>query len=145
VRNFLPTPSSPSMDQRPRSLRSVASNSTISSGLSLSRRPRTRKRSKTVTGSSSCPEEAPLPVQSDLPYLSGSTAQEPNENSALGLSGLSGLPPRPPKSPQRLQGAVEFLTRSDASSSQGGLATNVTVVSEPPPLVTNPSAKPVRV
>lgn len=84
-------------------------------------------------------------MQSDLPYLSGSTAQESNENSALGLSGLAELPLRPPKSPQRLQGAVELLTRSDATSSQGRLATNVTVVSEPPPLVTNPSAKPVRV
>lgn len=42
-----------SVEERSHSLRSVSSNSSISSGTSLSRRPRTRTRSKTLTGKSS--------------------------------------------------------------------------------------------
>lgn len=41
------------VEERPHSLRSVPSNSSIASATSLSRRPRTRARSKTLTGNSS--------------------------------------------------------------------------------------------
>jgi hypothetical protein len=118
--------------QRPHSLRSVASNSTIASATSLSRRPRTRKRSRTVTGASGRPSEPPqdsLPVQSDLPYLSGSTAQESSQPLPVEDKTTSDLPSRPPKSPLRLL-QVELLTRSsDATSSNAGV--DATVVSEP--------------
>jgi hypothetical protein len=118
--------------QRPRSLRSVASNSTIASTTSLSRRPRTRKRSKTVTGAPSHPSEPPpdsLLIQSDLPYLSGSTAQESSQPLTADENTTSELPSCPPKSPLRLP-QVELQTRSsDATSSNAEIA--VTVVSEP--------------
>jgi hypothetical protein len=130
--------------QRPHSLRSVASNSTIASATSLSRRPRTRKRSKTVTGASR-PEPAldSLPVQSDLPYLSGSTAQESSQPLDVEDNTTSELPSRPPKSPLRLL-QVEHLTRSsDGTSSNTGV--DVTAVSEPPPHNTSTPIKHVRV
>jgi hypothetical protein len=149
-RLWLLSTSFPPMEQesveRPRSLRSVASNSTIASTTSLSRRPRTRKRSKTVTGASGRPSEPTLdslPVQSDLPYLSGSTAQESSQPLAADENTTSELPSRPPKSPLRLvQG--ELQTRSsDATSSNGGM--DATVVSEPPPLNTSTPVKHVRI
>ena len=78
---------------RPRSIRSVASNSSIASGVSLSRRSRTRTRSKTVTG------DAPRsPLLSDLPYLGGAVVQEPENILDAPLE----APERPPRSPQRL-------------------------------------------
>ncbi len=78
---------------RPRSIRSVASNSSIASGVSLSRRSRTRTRSKTVTGDA---PRSPLP--SDLPYLGGVVVQEPENILDAPLE----APERPPRSPQRL-------------------------------------------
>ena len=128
--------------QRPHSLRSVASNSTIASATSLSRRPRTRKRSRTVTGASGRPSEPPLdslPVHSDLPYLSGSTAQESSQPLAIEDNTTSELPSRPPKSPLRLV-QVELLTRSsDGTSSNAGV--DATVVSEPLPTNTSTPVK----
>lgn len=132
--------------QRPRSLRSVASNSTIASGTSLSRRPRTR-RSKTVTGAPTHPSEPPLtslPVQSDLPYLSDTTAQEPTDRLSPAWNGSFELPPRPPKSPHRQLTAEPLTCSGDSASSQGGRAADETVVSEPPPPTAITSAEPVR-
>lgn len=74
----------PTMDaaQRPRSVRSVASNSSIGSSVSLSRRPRTKPRSRTLTGSSSRSEDPPQsPTESILPYLNGPVVQDPPEKS----------------------------------------------------------------
>ncbi|KJA22892.1 hypothetical protein HYPSUDRAFT_40351, partial [Hypholoma sublateritium FD-334 SS-4] len=78
---------------RPRSIRSVASNSSIGSGVSLSRRARTRTRSKTVTG-----EVPRSPLPSDLPYLGGAVVQEPENILDASLE----APERPPRSPHRL-------------------------------------------
>ena len=129
--------------QRPRSLRSVASNSTIASTASLSRRPRTRKRSKTVTGASNRPPPDSLPVQSDLPYLSGSTAQDSSQPLAVDENTASELPSRPPKSPLRLL-QVELQTRSsDTTSSNAGM--DITAVSEPPPPDRSTPVKHVRI
>ncbi|KAF8899946.1 hypothetical protein CPB84DRAFT_1847508 [Gymnopilus junonius] len=107
--------------QRPGSIRSVASNSSLASGVSLSRRPRTRTRSRTVTGSTERrPEESPaLPlVQSDLPYLAGPIVQEPLEDHPVTSSQdpLTGPPTRPPRSPQRLE--VSEIRSSDTASMQ---------------------------
>ena len=68
--------------QRPRSIRSVASNSSIGSCVSLSRRPRTKARSRTFTGSSSRSEDTQAPqspTESILPYLNGPVIQDPPE------------------------------------------------------------------
>lgn len=136
--NFVP-PMEQVPVQRPQSLRSVASNSTIGSTASLSRRPRTRKRSKTVTGapSRSEPPLDALPDQSDLPYLSGSTAQEATQ--PLAAENNTSELPRPPKSPFRLLQA-ELPTRSSDATDR----IDVTTVSEPPPLNTSTPIKHVR-
>ena len=100
---------------RPPSIRSVASNSSLASGVSLSRRPRTRTRSKTVTGASGEPESVPRsPGLSDLPYLAANFTLEPEHTSAT-LSSLDMAPPRPAKSPQRLDD--QLLRSSDTTSS----------------------------
>ncbi|KAF9565228.1 hypothetical protein CPC08DRAFT_704762 [Agrocybe pediades] len=72
----------PLSTQRPRSVRSVASNSSIGSGTSLCRRPRiTRSRSRTVTGRTTPPTDIPeVPsTPSALAYLSGSNEQDTQE------------------------------------------------------------------
>lgn len=107
--------------QRPGSIRSVASNSSLASGVSLSRRPRTRTRSRTVTGSTERrPGETPaVPLlQSDLPYLSGPIVQEPLEDHTTTSSQnpLSEPPTRPPRSPQRVE--VSEIRSSDTASTQ---------------------------
>jgi hypothetical protein len=132
--------------ERPRSLRSVASNSTIASTTSLSRRPRTRKRSRTVTGASNRPSDPPLdslPVQSDLPYLSGSTAQDSSQPLAADENTASEPPSRPPKSPLRLLQAELQTRSSDTTSSNAGM--DITAVSEPPPPNTSTPVKHVRI
>ncbi|KDR76319.1 hypothetical protein GALMADRAFT_156407 [Galerina marginata CBS 339.88] len=116
--------------QRPGSIRSVASNSSIVSGVSLSRQPRTRMRSRTVTGATESPEGPPA-TPSDLPYLSGHFVQEPLEDlTNSSREPLTGPPPRPPRSPQRLE-AVE-IRGSDTASSQGATDPDPTFV-EPLP------------
>lgn len=123
---------------RPASIRSVASNSSIASGVSLSRRPRTRARSKTITGTSS---EPPSPAASDLPYLTGTFVQEPGEYvPSVPSIPLSALPARPPRSPDRFDTLeIPELRGSDTASSQGGTAADETIVE---PLVN--SGRPVR-
>ncbi|CAA7267143.1 unnamed protein product [Cyclocybe aegerita] len=113
-------PLSPAI-QRPGSLRSVPSNSSIRSGVSLSRRPRTRARSRTVTGAGSAPTSPlpPSPVppsQSDLAYLNSPPDDLP----------LANPPVRPPRSPQRLD--PPELRSSDTASSKEGTAADATVV-----------------
>jgi len=103
---------------RPPSIRSVASNSSLASGVSLSRRPRTRTRSKTVTGASGEPESVPRsPGLSDLPYLAANFTLEPEHTSAT-LSSLDMPPPRPAKSPQRFDDQQLLRSSDTASSSQ---------------------------
>lgn len=83
TRKYPPQPLATMSDtaaQRPGSLRSVASNSSIASGVSLARRQRTRLRSKTLTGNS---DEPPLSPTSELPYLGTSLVQEPLQASEL--------------------------------------------------------------
>ncbi|RDB26279.1 hypothetical protein Hypma_006504 [Hypsizygus marmoreus] len=88
--------------QRQGSIRSVASNSSLASGVSLTRRARTRIRSKTLTGGSS-----PRPInlskdpQSELPYLEKAFVQEPIPSLPTTPSEVSNAPPRPPRSPHR--------------------------------------------
>ncbi|KAF5342659.1 hypothetical protein D9611_001547 [Ephemerocybe angulata] len=60
--------------RRPPSIRSVASNNSVASAVSLTRRPRTRPRSRTVTGASSTRAESPQP---GLPLLDKPIVQEP--------------------------------------------------------------------
>ncbi|KIM39770.1 hypothetical protein M413DRAFT_446685 [Hebeloma cylindrosporum] len=118
--------------QRPGSIRSVASNSSIASGVSLARRPRTRTRSRTVTGGSMRPEDIPqFPASSDLPYLNSPISQEPVGEQAISrLIPLTAPPLRPPRSPQR-QEPVEIRS-SDGASSQGATA-DLTIVEPLPP------------
>lgn len=71
---------------RPSSIRSVASNSSISSGTSLTRRARTRTRSRTVTGGMTAKAPDPAP---ELPHLGEShLLQDPSltQQRALGES-----------------------------------------------------------
>ncbi|KAF6757267.1 hypothetical protein DFP72DRAFT_989564 [Ephemerocybe angulata] len=60
--------------RRPPSVRSVASNNSVASAVSLTRRPRTRPRSRTVTGASSTRAESPQP---GLPLLDKPIVHEP--------------------------------------------------------------------
>lgn len=72
--------------QRQSSLRSVASNSSIASGTSLTRRARTsRARSKTLMGESSVQsDKLPNSPTSELPYLDKIDVQQPFEGSVTG-------------------------------------------------------------
>ncbi|PPQ67473.1 hypothetical protein CVT25_006014 [Psilocybe cyanescens] len=132
---------------RPGSLRSMASNSSIGSGVSLSRRPRTisRARSRTVTGGTVRPEDVPqLPMSpSDLPYLSGPNLYEPLEDhTSSSPNPLTEPPARPPRSPQRLETAD--IRSSDTASSQGATDADPTFVAPVPIPLTSISGKPVR-
>ncbi|KAF5326696.1 hypothetical protein D9619_004926 [Psilocybe cf. subviscida] len=116
--------------QRPRSVRSVASNSSLGSTVSLARRPRTtRARSRTVTGSPALPSDDPLPPSPCLPYVPGPLVQEPLEEDS------SALPPRPPKSPHRLEppvpGETLRVASDTASSSHASALEGSTFVVEP--------------
>lgn len=119
--------------QRPGSIRSVASNSSIASGVSLARRPRTRTRSRTVTGGSMRPEDVPqFPASSDLPYLSSPISREPvGEQATSQPIPLTAPPLQPPRSPQ-IQEPFEIRS-SDAASSQGATA-DLTIIEPLPPL-----------
>lgn len=111
---------------RPGSLRSVASNSSLGSTVSLSRRPRTRARSRTVTGSPRPGDVPPSPLPSDLPYLGGAIVQEPLEAPDASSPGALSAPPiRSPRSPQRIDDAGEIRS-SDAVSSEGTSAADPT-------------------
>lgn len=85
---------------RPNSRSSVASNSSVASGTSLSRRPRTtRARSRTITGGS---PNAVTEVFPGLPYLEKPLVDEPDPQLSPGLpQANSPHPLRPPRSPQR--------------------------------------------
>lgn len=92
------------------SLRSVASNASIASGVSLTRRPRTpksRARSRTMTGSPSprigTPTESPV-----LPYFDKPVNVEPEDGTMVPQSSI---PVRPPRSPQRAT-SIEVLVNS---------------------------------
>ncbi|TFK27209.1 hypothetical protein FA15DRAFT_754509 [Coprinopsis marcescibilis] len=104
------------MSNKPSSLRSVPSSSSIASAVSLARRPPTRARSRTVTGSPPVHIIAETPV-SELPYLDSSPLREsfPLHNPES-LSSLDILPARQPRSPHRLDD--DFRT-STTPSSQG--------------------------
>ncbi|KAG6917008.1 hypothetical protein DXG01_004273 [Tephrocybe rancida] len=88
--------------QRPASIRSVASNSSIASGVSLTRRARTRTRSKTVTGGpSSRLDSVPKSPASEIPYLGTKFTQEPIPYLPPTPTESQGAPPRPVRSPRR--------------------------------------------
>ncbi|TFK40304.1 hypothetical protein BDQ12DRAFT_734302 [Crucibulum laeve] len=134
---------------RPASLRSVASNSSIASGVSLTRRPRTtRTRSKTVTGGSSGRSDQPNDRDpSELPYLDTPYVQEPlpvGNSSFSSQEPLSLGPVRPPRSPHRLE---TDLRSTDVASSQdselAGEATFVEVLPQPS-LISGKMSKAVR-
>jgi len=113
--------------QRPGSIRSVASNSSIGSGVSLSRRPRTsRTRSRTVTGSSSQSEDPPKsPTESILPYLNDLVVQDPLEEQPTIVKAPITVPPiHPPSSSEQ---ALEIRS-SDTASSLEPTAADATVV-----------------
>ncbi|KAF9048714.1 hypothetical protein BJ165DRAFT_1526137 [Panaeolus papilionaceus] len=125
----------PETTNRPRSVRSVASNSSIASrnsNISLTRRPRTnRSRSKTVTGAPmfNNNDQEPAPTTtSDLPYLAATSPQHPP-----GLAPIFSFPPAsaklklPSDSLQRLE-TTELIRSSDTASSQGGTVNDATMV-----------------
>ena len=120
--------------QRPRSIRSVASNSSIGSCVSLSRRPRTKTRSRTVTGSSSRSEEPPQsPTESILPYLNGLVVQDsPEEPPTVVKAPITTPPIHPPSSSE--QSEVLEIRSNDAVSSVEPPVADATVVepSQPP-------------
>ncbi|KAK0469843.1 uncharacterized protein EV420DRAFT_1634254 [Desarmillaria tabescens] len=97
-------PMATSEQQRPPSLRSVGSSSSIASGVSLSRRPRTRTRSRTVTGG-----QSPLPdatftraQDSDMPFLANQMVTEPQSDILGSPHDFDSQPPaRPARSPHR--------------------------------------------
>ncbi|KAH6909002.1 hypothetical protein BKA70DRAFT_1148933 [Coprinopsis sp. MPI-PUGE-AT-0042] len=90
-----PSPTMSGTSTRPPSIRSVASNSSIAS--SLSRRPRTRARSRTFTGGSSRAEDiASTPVE-ELPVVNGVLVQEPRTLSPVDASSSSSGLARPPQ------------------------------------------------
>ena len=116
--------------QRPRSIRSVASNSSIGSCVSLSRRPRIKARSRTVTGSSSRSEEPPQsPTESILPYLNGPVVQDPLEKSPTVANAPITTPPIHPPSSLEHHEVLEIRS-SDAASSLEPPAADV-IVAEP--------------
>lgn len=107
--------------QRPRSIRSVASNSSIASGVSLSRRSRTRTRSKTVTGASRTDAVPRSPLPSDLPYLGAALVQEPED--VLDAPLQEAAPERPPRSPHRIfETTVDIRSTNETSSQDVSLA-----------------------
>ena len=117
--------------QRPRSIRSVASNSSIGSCVSLSRRPRIKARSRTFTGSSSRSEEPPqCSTESILPYLSGPVVQDPPEKSPTEINAPVTTPPIQPPSSLEPHNEVLEIRSSDAASSLEPPAADA-IVAEP--------------
>ncbi|KAK0485159.1 hypothetical protein IW261DRAFT_1360585 [Armillaria novae-zelandiae] len=93
-----------SEQQRPPSLRSVGSSSSIASGVSLSRRPRTRTRSRTVTGGQSPHLDATFTraQDSDMPFIANQMVTEPESDVLGGPHDFDSRPPaRPVRSPHR--------------------------------------------
>ncbi|KAK0204741.1 hypothetical protein DFS33DRAFT_1322434 [Desarmillaria ectypa] len=91
-------------EQRPPSLRSVGSSSSIASGASLSRRPRTRTRSRTVTGGQSPHLDATFTRAQDgeMPFLANQMVTEPQSDILGSPHDLdSQLPASPVRSPHR--------------------------------------------
>ncbi|KAG6878216.1 hypothetical protein C0993_010636 [Termitomyces sp. T159_Od127] len=89
--------------QRSASIRSVASKSSCASGVSLSRQARTRKRSRTVTGASTCFESAQKSIGSELTtqaYSGGNSTRE-QLPAFPSVHAVQGAPPRPKRSPRR--------------------------------------------
>ena len=107
-------PPTPSDNQRAGSIRSVASNSSIASGVSLTRRSRTRTRAKTLTGGSPGAAEGrarvdALAIAGDQSFLDIGFHDEPmpdGDDPALPFTSSARLetrvpPLRSPRSPQR--------------------------------------------
>lgn len=88
--------------QRPHSVRSVASNSSIVSGVSLARRARTRTRAKTLTGATSSRVDGTLarPNTADLLYFDKGIVQEPGLITSLESMPAPQGPPRSPNRPE---------------------------------------------
>ncbi|PPQ99143.1 hypothetical protein CVT24_009333 [Panaeolus cyanescens] len=128
---------------RPRSVRSVASNSSIASAnsaASLSRRPRiNRSRSKTVTGASDhpIPSQSTTTSNSDLPYLAPNSPQEhPELLQAFSFPLVSANKSIPIGASSKASSMDKHeLRSSDTASSQGGTANDATMVEplNPPP------------
>ena len=125
----------PTMDsaQRPRSIRSVASNSSIGSCVSLSRRPRTKTRSRTVTGASSRSEDLPQsPTESILPYLNGPVIQNSPGKSPTVVKAPITTPPIHPPSSLEQHKALEIRSSDVASSLESPAADAVVAESFQP-------------
>lgn len=105
--------------QRPPSIRSVASSTCSSaSGVSLSRKPRIRPRSRTVTGASTAPIARPLEVEvPDLPYLGIDLVQEPSPIRNSESEGESRLAEKQPAMPQLQPRRPSDGPEQDAQSS----------------------------
>ncbi|TEB34650.1 hypothetical protein FA13DRAFT_1789055 [Coprinellus micaceus] len=105
--------------QRPPSIRSVASSTCSSaSGVSLSRKPRIRPRSRTVTGASTVPIARPLEVEvPDLPYLGVDLVQEPSPIRNSESEGESRLAEKQPAMPQLQPRRPSDGPEQDAQSS----------------------------
>ncbi|KAF9468148.1 hypothetical protein BDZ94DRAFT_1294609 [Collybia nuda] len=94
--------------QRQGSLRSVASNTSIGSGVSLTRRARTRARSKTLTGGGSSVRSDKLPKSptSELPYLEKVNVQQPLEATSFSTTDPLTVSTQPLHSPHRTETMV---------------------------------------
>lgn len=125
--------------QRPGSIRSVASNSSIASGVSLTRRARTRARSKTLTGGSSPrPDGLPQNPVSELAYLDKAYVQEPVQSLPLTPTEPLSAPPRPPRSPHRATSeavAVQIGESGQPSLEDDLITANYTMEPERSPVV----------
>ncbi|KAF8807024.1 hypothetical protein BYT27DRAFT_7338957 [Phlegmacium glaucopus] len=130
--------------QRPGSIRSVASNSSIGSGVSLSRRPRiNRARSRTLTGSSSRSEDPPQsPTESILPYLNDLVVQDPLEEKPTIVETAITVPPI--NSPSSSEQVLEIRS-TDTASSLEPTAADATIVEAPQLLNAGKQSKAIRV
>lgn len=118
---------------RPASLRSVASNSSVSSGVSLTRRARTKTRPKTA-GSSGRADKPPESPASQLPYVDQTFAR-----------GLSRRPPStivsnesPPRSHANKVLAVQTDATSSHAEGRDAVADSVSESLQSPPMTPRP-------
>ena len=98
-------PAMPDDILRPPSAASVYSVASATSAPNITRRQRTRTRSKTVTGAPPTPRS---PVFSELPYLDKPFHQEP----ATSDTATQHPPVRPPRSPARLEDSATPSTQN---------------------------------
>ena len=118
---------------RPASLHSVASNSSVASGVSLTRRARTKTRPKTAGSSGRADKLSESPI-SELPHIDIDFVLEPSEGllSTIAAEPLS-LPPR-----SHRDEAVEIQNDNTSSRAEGRVVVRDGILehSQMPPVTT---------